>query len=122
MKKPVWSGDWPIPARIHLPGCRVRVKVVSPGDRKVLNGCDGATVYSHEKDTCVVLIDGSLPLELQRGTLVHELGHVVVELRDIMLEHFPTQVCWRSTYPAAVAALVPKDTANHPEPGKEEAF
>lgn len=117
MKRPTWSGDWPIRKIYTLPGVRVRVKVVAPGERKILNGCDGATVYSHEKDTCAILIDGSLPIELQRGTLIHEIGHVAVELRDVMLEHFSKQVCWRSTYTPP-----PADIAVHPENGRQETF
>lgn len=92
MKRRTWSGDWPIPKRILLPGCRVRVKVVPPEEMKVLNGCDGAALYSHEKQSCVILIDGSLPIEVQRYTLIHELDHVLNELRDIMLEHYDEHV------------------------------
>jgi hypothetical protein len=91
-RRPTFTGDWPIPKRILLPGVRVRVKVVPPGERAVLNGCDGASVYSHEKDTCTILIDGALPLPIQRYTLLHELEHVTNELRDVMLEHYAEHV------------------------------
>ena len=87
-----WTGDWVIPKRIKLPGCHVTVKVVSAKENHVLDGCDGAAVYSHEHDRCVILIDGTLDLPAQRYTLLHELQHVLVEVLDIMLEHFPQQV------------------------------
>jgi hypothetical protein len=91
VKLPTWSGDWAIPKRIVLPGCRVRVRVVPPGERAALNGCDGVTLYSpdDDKQTCAILIDGTLPLPVQRYVLLHELGHVHNEHLDIMLEHYP---------------------------------
>lgn len=92
MKVKRWSGDWPIPKAIRLPGCRVRVRVLTGDDLVTLDGCDGASVYSHEKDICTILIDGSMPLPVQRYTLVHELRHVDNELLDIMLEHYPEHV------------------------------
>jgi Zn-dependent peptidase ImmA (M78 family) len=84
-----WSGDWAIPTHIKLPGCRVKVRVVP---QSVLNGCDGAAVYSHDKDKCMILIDETLDLQTQRYTLLHELQHVMVEVLDIMLEHYPDHV------------------------------
>lgn len=84
-----WSGDWPIPKTIKLPGCRVRVRLV---ESSVLDGCEGAAVYSHAKNECLILIDQTLPLATQRYVLIHELQHVMVEVVDIMLEHYPQHV------------------------------
>jgi len=88
VKKPTWAGDWPIPRRVILPGCRIKVRVLNPEDRKALSDCYGVTIYSHEKDACAILIDGSLPLPVQRYVFIHELRHVINEYHDIMLEHY----------------------------------
>ena len=87
-----WTGDWLIPKTIRLPGCRVTVRVVMGKDGHVLDGCDGAAIYSREHDRCVILIDGTLALSAQRYVLLHELQHVMVEVLDIMLEHYPEHV------------------------------
>lgn len=97
-----WSGDWPIPKHVKLPGCRVTVKVVSAKENHILDGCDGTTTYSREHDRCVILIDGTLDLPTQRYTLLHELQHVMVEVLDIMLEHYPEHVQLARTRAAGV--------------------
>ena len=84
-----WTGDWAIPRHIKLPGCRVKVRLV---ESSVLEGCEGAAVYSHAKDECVILVDKTLPLATQRYVMLHELQHVMVEVVDIMLEHYPEHV------------------------------
>ena len=88
-----WTGDWPIPKTIHLPGVVFQVLVVGEkDDRGILRKCDGFTHYSFDEDACRIVIDGMLPLPVQRYVLIHELRHVDNELQDIMLEHFPQHV------------------------------
>lgn len=104
MRKPTWTGDWEIPKRVLLPGCRVRVRVLTGEDQKLLSGCDGVTTYSHEKDACVILLDGDLPLAVQRYVFIHELRHVINEYHDIMLEHFLPTVHPKSVHGLVAAA------------------
>jgi hypothetical protein len=88
-----WTGDWAIPKTIHLPGVTVQVQVIGEkDDRALLRGCDGFTMYSYHQDACRIILDGTLPLPVQRYVLIHELRHVDNELQDIMLEHFPKYV------------------------------
>jgi hypothetical protein len=97
----VWSGDWPIPSKIRLPGVTIRVRVVPPAADRAL---DGGWVYEPPGDgeKALILIDGSLPLEFQRYVLLHELGHAIHETIDVMLEAFPGHV--RTRFMAAEAA------------------
>lgn len=98
MKLPAFTGDWLIPKRVKLPGMRVRVKVVPPAGCSVFaNQCDGLFTYSVSKGTAVVLIDGRLPLPVQRYVLLHELLHAMHELIDIGLEEFPESVMTKSS-------------------------
>ena len=92
MKTSVWTGDWPIPKRITLPGLRVRVKTVPQDEVEILNGCDGLWLYYHGKKSAVLMLDGSLPLPVQRYTICHELQHIATDLLDVMIEKFPEQV------------------------------
>ena len=115
-KKSVWTGDWPIPRRISLPGLHVRVKLVPQDEVEVLNGCDGMWLYDHGKGSAVILIDGSLSLTIQRYTLCHELQHVVTDLLDVMIEKFPGQVHPKS-YETMVTVLGPVDTLPPSLPG-----
>ena len=92
MKTSVWKGDWPIPKRITLPGLRVRVKIVPQDEVEVLNGCDGMWLYAHGKKSAVLMLDGSLPVPIQRYTVCHELQHIVTDLLDVMVEKFPYDV------------------------------
>lgn len=88
--KTVWSGDWEIPARIQLPGCRVRVRRVPRGTAG-LGDADATWVYKHDEGGtgyAVVSIDEALPLPVQRYCLLHELQHATVELVDVMLEKY----------------------------------
>ena len=105
--KSVWAGDWPIPKRIHLPGLRVRVKIVPEDEIEVLNGCDGMWLYDHGKGSAVLMIDGTLTLPVQRYTICHELQHVATDLLDVLVEKFPGQVHPKS-YEAVVTAVNPQ--------------
>ena len=96
MKRPAFVGAFDIPKVIQLPGCRVRVRVVPPEEAGILHECDGAAIYSYEKQTAVILIDSRLPIEMQRYTLLHELLHVVHEAIDIMLEYESAHVATKS--------------------------
>lgn len=110
---PRWSGDWPIPNHISLPGCRVRVKLVPP-DQPPLDsavGLHGIFRYDVDKDIATIYIDATAPLPVQRYILIHELDHVLNELRDVMLEYHLDKV-----HPASVRDLkeVPKCEPSSP--------
>ena len=114
-QRQTWTGDWRIPKTVVLPGVRVQVRVVTEADRGVLQECDGLAIYSYDQQTCVILIDGRLPLPVQRYTLLHELEHVQNELRDIMLENFPYDVCTRymwDQHEAHTERVTAKDVAS----------
>ena len=87
---PRWSGTFDIPKRITLPGLTIRVRVVDPAERAM--DADALWLYNVEQQTAVILIDGRLPLEVQRYSLIHELQHALVDLLDVMVEHFRTDV------------------------------
>ena len=86
--KSAFSSDWPIPAYVSLPGCRVRV-VVREIDPK---GPDGFWSYDTDKGKAQVSIRAGLPLSVQRYVLLHELLHTVHEIIDICLEEHPHNV------------------------------
>lgn len=108
MKRPAFSGDWPIPKRIDLPGMRVRVRVVPPGESSVASKFDGVFMYDVEKSSAVILVDGSLPLEVQRYVVLHELLHAANEAADVALEHFPDLVMPKSVAVARGLIEAPK--------------
>ena len=89
-RPPTWVGTFDIPRRVQLPGVRIRVRVVDPSERIMEN--DALWLYNVEQQTAVILIDGRLPLEVQRYSLIHELQHALVDLLDVMVEHFRTDV------------------------------
>jgi len=76
----------------------VRVRVVPPEDYVYLHGNDGLWVYGLEDNSATILIDGRLPLEVQRYTLLHELLHAMNDLIDQMLEKEPAHVQTRYTW------------------------
>ena len=87
-----WSGSWPLPRSVQLPGCRVRV-LLWPPDKLPLGGTThGLYVYDVEKDIAAIYIDKTAPLPVQRYILIHELDHALNELRDVMLEYHLDQV------------------------------
>ena len=94
-----WDFDKPIPKSVRLFGVRVAVRVLVGEDRKRLNGCDSVWVYSHQDGVAAILIDGELPLEVQRYCLAHEQEHAAIEVVDIALEKCPhlVQTKWMST-------------------------
>lgn len=99
MKRPTFAGDFEIPKRVELPGLRLRVKVVPPDEAatSVFAGhADGAFLYNITKGTAVVLVDGRLPLPVQRYVLLHELLHAANDAMDIALEEFPDHVMPKS--------------------------
>ena len=87
---PRWSGTFAIPKRITLPGLTIRVRIVDPAERVM--DADALWLYNVEQQTAVILIDGRLPLEVQRYSLIHELQHALVDLLDVMVEHFRADV------------------------------
>ena len=89
-KKPVWVGTFDIPKHVQLPGLRIRVRVVAPEERVMEN--DALWLYNVEDHTAIILIDGRLPIEVQRYSLIHELQHALVDLLDVMVEHFRADV------------------------------
>lgn len=99
-KRPTWSGDWPIPKVVRLPGCRARVKLVPGGP----GGLSGAWVYDQPEGKATIFINADLPLPVQRYVLLHELQHALVELVDVGLEEFPADVMTK--YAAQQAGLL----------------
>lgn len=89
-KKPVWVGAFDIPKVIRLPGLVIRVRIVDPVERVMEN--DALWLYNAEQQTAVILIDGQLPIEVQRYSLIHELQHALVDLLDVMVEHYRADV------------------------------
>ena len=96
MKRPAFVGAFDIPKVVPLPGCRTRVRIVPADEAAVLHDCDGLHTYNYDKQTSVILIDGRLPIEVQRYVLLHELLHAVHEALDVLLEHAPTDVSTKS--------------------------
>ena len=89
-RKPVWTGAFDIPNVVRLPGLTIRVRVVDPAERVMEN--DALWLYNVEQQTAVILIDGQLPIEVQRYSLIHELQHALVDLLDVMVEHYRASV------------------------------
>lgn len=93
MKRPAWYGDWPVPKAVHLPGVRVRVRQLPETDMLEKYGTRfGCFSYDVPKQLAVVILNGDLPLEVQRYTLLHELQHALVDVLDQMVEKFPESV------------------------------
>lgn len=112
MRKPTWSGDWPIPRRVNLPGCRVRVLIVPRAE--ITGQCDATWTYKHEeggKGYAVVRIAADLPTPVQRYCLLHELQHAMVELVDVMLEKYLPDVHTKNI----ADALATEDPPRGPE-------
>jgi hypothetical protein len=82
-----YTGDWPLPKVIVLPGMRVRVRVVPHADMQGRGVDYGAFVYTAL--TADIFISDKWPLEVQRYILWHELQHAVVEGLDTMIELYP---------------------------------
>jgi hypothetical protein len=120
--RPVWSGDWPIPDRLALPGCRVRVRLV-PRGAPGLGDADATWQYRHEEGgagSAVIRIDAALPLPVQRYCLLHELQHALVELLDVMLEkyleHVHVKTIARAGAQEGSCDLLSGTSASGPEP------
>jgi len=92
VKAPNWTGDWPIPKRINLPGVRIKVKVVPQETLDKLGSRVAAWVYRAPDGIATIYLSGEFPLEVQRYALLHELQHAAVELLDAMIEKFPEHV------------------------------
>ena len=95
-----WQGAFLIPKAIRLPGLTIKVKMGTPEELMSMGKPDGAWLYDLEDEMAVILLDASIPIEVQRYTLLHELQHAVIELVDIMLENYPQDVRTRSMLPA----------------------
>lgn len=94
-KRPVWSGDWPLPKVIHLPGVRIRVKLMNSADMEAVGGLYGNWMYAPptaDRPDAVIYINQEWPVEFQRYILWHELQHAMVETVDVLLEKFPEHV------------------------------
>jgi hypothetical protein len=112
VRRPTFTGDWQIKKRYDLPGISLRVKVVPPDEAAksvFAEHADGAFVYNVAKDTAVVLIDGRLPLAVQRYVLLHEVLHAANEAMDIGLEEYPDHVMPKSV--ARLRGLIPSEEA-----------
>jgi hypothetical protein len=70
----------------------VRVRVIDPVRAERMAFVDGAWMYSYEEGRALLLIDGRLPLPVQRYVLLHECQHAMVDVLDIGLEKAPDQV------------------------------
>jgi hypothetical protein len=118
MKRPTWSGDWPIPRVVPLPGMRVRVRVVPPEKCPYKYGAFVYVEPTGEHPHATVLINGQWPIEMQRYILWHELVHAVNDGIDQMVEKFPDHVQTHSMATMAglkaaeaSAALAPTEAA-----------
>jgi Zn-dependent peptidase ImmA (M78 family) len=89
-RRPRWDADFVIPKSVPIPGCRIGVSGVN--DSGEPNTVDGAWVYSASQDKARIFIDSSLPLPVQRYTLLHELIHALNDILDQMIEHHPDLV------------------------------
>lgn len=92
MKRPRWTGDWPIPKSINLPGVRIRVKLLNTAEMETFGTLYGAWIYDVEKDKAVIIVNEDLPIEVQRYTIQHELVHAINDLMDQSIEKFPEYV------------------------------
>ena len=93
MKKP-WTAGFEIPKVIHLPGVRVRVRVM-PADAPQIQGYDARWIYDPD-GTATILLDGGLPVECQRWFLIHELLHAVHDVREVFVNDHPEHVQTKS--------------------------
>ena len=100
-----YNFNFQLPRSVVLPGVRITVKYTDLSD----TGEDGIWVYSHAEGTATILIDASLPLPVQRYVLLHELGHAMLELVDIGLEHAADQVQTKSMAILAGRRKIPKE-------------
>jgi hypothetical protein len=121
MKSPVWSGDWPIPKTIRLPGLRLRIKVLSPEEAEERGCTYGIWSYgtpNSEHPYATIFLNGALPLAVQRYTIWHELIHAVNDGLDQMIEKFPEHVQTHSM--ATLAALRLEEVKEAAKEEKEE--
>lgn len=84
-----WHGNWKIPKRIKLPGVTVHIRPI-PKEQEA--DYDGMWVYSDSQDKAYIYLDTSLPIEVQRYVILHELQHAAIELVDVMIEKYPDHV------------------------------
>lgn len=90
--RPAFSGDWPIPSRITIPGLTAKVRLEEN------KRFDGNFEYVFDAQRAIFKVDMRLPLEVQRYVLLHELLHAVHETIDVMLEKYPDLVMTKSMY------------------------
>ena len=88
MKRKAWNGEFEIPKRLDFPGVKIKVRIVPEAESAILHENDGVWFYNHDKQSASILIDGRLPLAVQRYTLIHECQHAFSEMLDVFLEFY----------------------------------
>jgi len=92
LKRRRWNYDFPIPASVALPGCRVRVALADPNASSIAANTHGLWLYDVDEDKAAIVISKDAPIEVQRYVLLHELLHAIHEILDVGISEFPELV------------------------------